>query len=72
MEGQWIAMEIQINDTPTQVSDGTTVAQLLAQLNKQQHVAVELNMEVVPRREHGDVVLRPGDQVELVTLVGGG
>jgi thiamine biosynthesis protein ThiS len=29
-------------------------------------------MEVVPRREHGDVVLRPGDQVELVTLVGGG
>ncbi|MFP6677105.1 MAG: sulfur carrier protein ThiS [Pirellulaceae bacterium] len=65
-------MEIQINDTPTQVPDGTTVAQLLAQLNKQQHVAVELNMEVVPRREHGDVVLRPGDQVELVTLVGGG
>ncbi|MEO1971278.1 MAG: sulfur carrier protein ThiS [Pirellulaceae bacterium] len=72
MEGQWIAIEIQINDTPTQVSDGTTVAQLLAQLNKQQHVAVELTMEVVHRREHGDVVLRPGDQVELVTLVGGG
>jgi|Marorgknorr_s2lv_3_1036020.scaffolds.fasta_scaffold275438_1 sulfur carrier protein len=65
-------MEIQINETPTEVPDGTTIAQLLAQLNKRQHVAVELNMEVVPRREHTDVVLRAGDRVELVTLVGGG
>ena len=38
----------------------------------QPHVAVELNLEVVPRAQHGDTVLRDGDRLEVVTLVGGG
>jgi len=38
----------------------------------QPHVAVEVNLEVVPRAEHGEAVLRDGDRVEVVTLVGGG
>jgi len=65
-------MNILVNDTATEVPDGTTVADLLRLLDKQQHVAVELNMEVIPRRDHVQVVLESGDAVELVTLVGGG
>jgi thiamine biosynthesis protein ThiS len=65
-------MEIHVNDRMTEVPDGTTIADLLCLLDKQQHVAVELNLDVVPRQEHQQVVLRPGDHVELVTLVGGG
>ena len=38
----------------------------------QPHVAVELNLEVVPRAQHGATVLREGDKLEVVTLVGGG
>lgn len=65
-------MNILVNDTATEVPNGATVADLLTLLDKQQHVAVELNMEVVPRRDHAQVVLHAGDAVELVTLVGGG
>jgi thiamine biosynthesis protein ThiS len=35
-------------------------------------VAVEVNRQVVPRREHEQAELADGDTVEVVTLVGGG
>ena len=35
-------------------------------------VAVEVNLELVPRRLHADRPLAEGDRVEIVTLVGGG
>ena len=35
-------------------------------------VAVERNCELVPRAQHARCVLQENDQVELVTLVGGG
>ncbi len=46
-------------DVPT----GTTVAALLAQLElRPAYVAVEINLELVPRGQHGDCVLREGDR----------
>jgi thiamine biosynthesis protein ThiS len=49
------------------------VDQLLVELGLAgQAVAVELNQRVVPKREHAEAVLREGDALELVTLVGGG
>ena len=38
----------------------------------QPHVAVEVNLDVIPRAEHRDKILSDGDRVEVVTLVGGG
>jgi sulfur carrier protein len=35
-------------------------------------VAVEVNRRIVPRSTHADHVLRDGDEVEVVTFVGGG
>jgi sulfur carrier protein len=35
-------------------------------------VAVEVNLEVVPRAQHAQTRLRDGDRLEVVTLVGGG
>lgn len=35
-------------------------------------VAVEVNREVVPRREHPSRRLRDGDEMEVLTFVGGG
>lgn len=35
-------------------------------------VAVERNREVVRRAEYSACVLQPGDEVEIVRLVGGG
>jgi sulfur carrier protein len=66
-------MQIVVNGQPRDLPQGTTLAQLLAELGLQaRHVAVEVNLEVVPRRQHADHHLAEGDRLEVVTLVGGG
>ena len=52
---------------------GVTVAALVVEMGLgKAAVAVEVNRELVRKREHGARVLSEGDIVELVTLVGGG
>lgn len=66
-------MNVQVNGEGREIEAGSTVANLLGELGiTQPHVAVEVNLEVVPRAEHRDTVLNEGDRVEIVTLVGGG
>ena len=50
-----------------------TIADLIDRLGlADQAVAVEVNRQLVPKRHHTDTTLSDGDQVEVVTLVGGG
>lgn len=66
-------MRITFNGEPRELPDGATVGELLAELKSPvRHVAVEVNFEVIPRERHDATALREGDQVEVVTLVGGG
>ena len=66
-------MHIEVNGQPREVADGVTVAALLTELKvAQPQVAVELNLQVVPRARHAETVLHDGDRLEVVTLVGGG
>jgi sulfur carrier protein len=66
-------MEIVVNDQPLQAPDGVTVAGLLAQLGLAgRPVAVEVNLELVPRGRQEQHRLAAGDRLEIVTLVGGG
>lgn len=66
-------MRISINGEGREVAPATTVADLLNALDMQpRYVAVERNRELVPRATHADCVLEDGDQLEIVTLVGGG
>ena len=65
-------MNILVNGEPREVPAGFSVAQLLDQLQLTRHVAVEVNLEILPRRQHAERVLLEGDRVEVVTLVGGG
>ena len=66
-------MEITVNDQPREVAQRTTIADLLEQLNLAgKHVAVEVNLELVPREHHAGHTLAHGDRLEIVTLVGGG
>lgn len=66
-------MNVLLNDEPRELGNGATIADLLAVLKLDaRYLAVELNRRVIPRAEHGRVVLSDGDQVEIVTLVGGG
>lgn len=66
-------MEILINGKPRTVEPGTTVATLLVALELDpRQLAVERNLELVPRGQHGATPLAAGDRLEVVTLVGGG
>lgn len=66
-------MEIVVNGESRAVAEDLSVAGLLAQLNvSTRGVAVEVNFELVPRARHAECALAAGDQVEVVTLVGGG
>lgn len=66
-------MNVTYNGQPRELPADTTVAQLLALLKLEpRYVAVEVNQAVVPRRVHGETVLRDGDVIEVVTFVGGG
>ena len=65
-------MTITVNGQPRDVGDGTTVTQLIEQHNfTPSKVAVELNRRLI-RAEKYDTILKPGDEVEIVTFVGGG
>jgi len=66
-------VEITVNGQKRTVPPGMTVEALLAELGLTgMPAAVEVNRTLVPRRRHRESVLRPGDAVEVVTLVGGG
>lgn len=64
---------IVLNGEVRELGVGLTVSDLLRELGlDSRQVAVERNREVVPRAEHGSTVLAEGDQLEVVTFVGGG
>lgn len=66
-------MKIIVNDESQDVASGTTVAELLQTLEiEPRHVAVEINLDLVPRARHGEHELQENDVLEIVTLVGGG
>ncbi len=66
-------MQITFNGEKRRIAAGTTVAALLAELQlNPRYLAVELNLDVVPRARHGAQLLQDGDRLEVVTLVGGG
>ena len=67
------SMIIFVNGQETQISKGHTAHDLLLDLGfERRPVAVEVNKEVIPRAFLPDRLLREHDQIEVVTLVGGG
>lgn len=66
-------MTIVLNGEHRRVDPGITVSGLLSSLGlRADHVAVECNKTLVPRAAHNGKALQDGDEVEVVTLVGGG
>ena len=66
-------MRIQLNGESFELADGATVADLIGRLDlTERRVAVELNLDIVPRSQHGSTALRDGDRVEVVHAIGGG
>ncbi len=65
-------MRIQVNGETLETS-ATTVLGLVEALGLDiRKVAVERNLEIVPRSLHASTALAEGDRIELVQFVGGG
>jgi len=66
-------MILHINGDARDFPGGLTLASLIDQLGmKADRVAVELNLEIVPRATWGEKNLNDGDKLEIVHFVGGG
>ena len=70
---QSLIMKLTVNGQSTDAPEAQSVRGLVHQLGlADRPVAVEVNARVVPRREHEQTQLSDGDEIEIVTLVGGG
>jgi sulfur carrier protein len=66
-------LKLSVNGAERDVPEGLRIPGLLELIRVPAgQVAVEVNGRVVRRAQHPEVELRPGDQVEVVTFVGGG
>jgi len=66
-------MDVVINGERKQVTPGTTLLELLKELELDPRaVVVEHNRKIVRRPVLSEVTVSPGDEIELVHFVGGG
>lgn len=67
------SMGIRINGEERRVAAGTTVQEMVLSLGLDPaKVAVERNLEIVPRSLRSEVRVEAGDSFEIVHFVGGG
>jgi thiamine biosynthesis protein ThiS len=66
-------IQIVVNGEAREVPEGLGVPALLSHLGlPADRVAIERNLEILPRTQWGTTTVKPGDRFEIVHLVGGG
>lgn len=68
-----MSIRITLNGDEREFAREMSVADLLGELGfEQRKIAVERNLEIVPRSTYADVRIEDGDRLEIVRFVGGG
>lgn len=66
-------MQIQLNGEDFTLDEGATAADLVNTLQLgEKRIAMEVNLEILPRSQYGEHPLQEGDRVEIVHAIGGG
>jgi len=66
------SISIQLNGE-TQTVSARTLAELVVELDLEKRmIAIEKNLEVVPKSQYDATRLESGDRIELVHMIGGG
>jgi thiazole synthase/sulfur carrier protein len=64
---------VMVNGEKVHIQAGASLASLIAQLGLDtRKVAVERNLEIVPRSTYASTVLAESDHIEIVHFIGGG
>jgi sulfur carrier protein len=67
------ALSIWVNGETRPATHGATVSDLLRELGlNSDRVAIERNLQILPRRAWPETPVQPGDRYEIVQFVGGG
>lgn len=67
------SVPVTVNGEERRIPHGTTVAGLLVLLGLEpRKIAVERNLEIVPKSLYDETCLRADDRIEIVQFVGGG
>jgi len=65
-------MQITINGEIKSFNEPATVADILREMHIQGRIAVELNLEILPRSQFDQYQVCNGDVLEIVHAIGGG
>jgi len=66
-------MNIIINGEKKEISANTTVSALLSELKiDPRKIALERNLQLIPRTTFDNAQLNDGDEIEIINFVGGG
>lgn len=66
-------MQIIVNGEQRNVAEGLTAARLVEDMEiVGKRIAMEVNLEIVPRSSYAEYTFKAGDKVEIVHAVGGG
>ena len=66
-------MQLILNGEPHSAEPGVKLKELLDELGlPEKGLAVERNLEIVPKSSYAQVTLQDGDRLEIIQFVGGG
>ena len=66
-------MNIILNNELDDVHDGITIKELLDDKNiTTKYIAIEINKKIIPKSSYHEHELREGDNIEIITAIGGG
>lgn len=66
-------MRVKVNGEYKEITEGTTLEALLDGFGvKRQGIAVDVNREIIPKGAYASTVLKDGDVIEIIRMVGGG
>ena len=66
-------MQVRVNGKVREVAEGITIQRLLEELGLHpMRVAVQRNLDIIKRERFEEVVLQPGDTLEVLTFMAGG
>ena len=66
-------MNIIVNSIEIEVEQGISIQQLIVEKNiVSKYIAVEINKYIVPKSDYQEYKLKDGDQIEIITAIGGG
>jgi len=66
-------MKIIFNGKTLELAGNSTLQNLIESQNLMgKRLAAEVNLEIIPKAEHADYILKNDDKVEIVHAIGGG